>query len=108
MSLSSFKGYFEGFSSGGPIVKRLVFRRNFSFQMWLGFTAARNGFQVNVVKPKQKSQITMTNHNRCMVWVPIGWETGVNFSNQSQGAVKQNQSEPEVSLEAQMKTILNH
>lgn len=52
------------FSSGIPIVKRLVFKRNFAFQTWLGVTATYNGFRLNVVKPKQKSQITLTNHNR--------------------------------------------
>ena len=39
-----------------------------------------------------------------LVLLLIGWESGTNFGNQSQSAVKQNQSKREITFDTQLKT----
>ena len=44
-----------------------------------------------------------------LVWIPgipIGWESGVSFVNQSQSVVVQNQSKREITFDTQLKTAL--
>ena len=41
-----------------------------------------------------------------LVLLVIGWESGLNFVNQSQSAVKQNQSKRKIAFDTQLKTAL--
>ena len=41
-----------------------------------------------------------------LVGIPIGWESGASFVNQSQSAVMQNQSKREITFDSQLKTAL--
>ena len=42
-----------------------------------------------------------------LVWIPIGWESGASFVNQSQSIVMQNQSKREITFDTQLKTALS-
>ena len=41
-----------------------------------------------------------------LVWIPIGWESGASFVNQSQSVVMQKQSKREITFDTQLKTDL--
>ena len=41
-----------------------------------------------------------------LVWIPIGWESGVSFVNQPQSVVMQNQSKHKITFDTQLKTAL--
>ena len=41
-----------------------------------------------------------------LVWIPIGWESGASFVNQSQSVVMQNQTKRKITFDTQLKTAL--
>ena len=79
-----------------------------------------NGFQLSVLKPKPKL-ITLTNYNtrkqnskqmhvtgakRGKTLATKSWLPGASFVNQSQSAVKQNQTNYQITFDTQLKTTL--
>ena len=42
-----------------------------------------------------------------LVWIPIAWESGASFVNQSQSLVMQNENKHEITFGTQLKTALN-
>ena len=66
--------------------------------------ANQNSKQIHLTGAKRgKTRATKT--RLVLVWIPIGWESGASFINQSQNVVMQNQSKREITFDTQLKTL---
>ena len=71
--------------------------------MWTTQRANQNSKQIHVTGAK-RAKTSAAKTQLVLVWIPIGWESGASFVNQSQSVVKQNQSKREVTFDTQLKT----